>query len=66
MFLPLAKTGCANKEISMARKKDFIPRRDDDFFNFQGKLVNMVVANQVAWGIPDNIYPLSRSQEGKR
>jgi hypothetical protein len=29
-----------------------IPRRDDDFFNYQAKLVNMVVANQMAWGIP--------------
>ena len=25
---------------------------DDDFFNFQGKLVNMVVVNALAWGIP--------------
>jgi hypothetical protein len=26
--------------------------RDDDFFNFQGKMVNKVVTNQVAWNIP--------------
>jgi hypothetical protein len=36
----------------MARKQSYIPKRDDDFFNFQAKLVNMVVANAVAWGIP--------------
>jgi hypothetical protein len=28
------------------------PRKDDELFNFQAKLVNMVVANAVAWGIP--------------
>ncbi len=32
---------------------DWIPTRDDDFFNFQGNLVNLVVANKVAWGIAD-------------
>jgi len=45
----------------MARKRgvDYIPGRDDDFFNFQTKLVNMVVANKVAWGIPDGaVNPL--------
>ncbi|MFH1232006.1 MAG: hypothetical protein V1709_10980 [Planctomycetota bacterium] len=26
--------------------------RDDDFFNFQAKLVNEVVTNAVAWTIP--------------
>jgi len=35
------------------RRKDYIPLRDDDFFNFQGNLVNKVVANKVVWGIPD-------------
>ena len=35
----------------MARKIGYIPRKDDDFFNFQAKLVNEVVANAVAWGI---------------
>ncbi|MBI4712307.1 MAG: hypothetical protein HY762_03245 [Planctomycetes bacterium] len=30
-----------------------MPRmNDDNFFNWQGKLVNMVVVNAVAWGIP--------------
>jgi len=45
----------------MARKRGFeyIPNRDDDFFTFQGKLINMVVANKAAWGIPDSaITPL--------
>jgi len=27
-------------------------RRDDDYFNFQAKVVNKSVANQVAWGLP--------------
>jgi len=36
----------------MARRKDYIPLRDDDFFNFQGNLVNLVVTNAVAWGVP--------------
>jgi len=35
----------------MARVRTYIPKRDDDFFNFQGNLVNIVVANAVAWGI---------------
>jgi len=35
----------------MVRKGDYIPKRDDDFFNFQGNLDNEVVANAVAWGI---------------
>jgi len=34
------------------RKLGYMPRKDDDFFNFQGNLVNAVVANAVAWGIP--------------
>ena len=43
----------------MARRKSYMPVRDDDFFNFQAKLVNMVVANKVAWGIPDSaVNPL--------
>ena len=37
----------------MPIQKRYIPLRDDDFFNFQGNLVNIVVANKVAWGIPD-------------
>jgi len=37
----------------MARRVYYIPRRDDDFFNFQGNLVNKVVANKTVWGIPD-------------
>ena len=36
----------------MARRIGYIPRKDDEFFNFQAKLVNMVVANAAAWGIP--------------
>jgi hypothetical protein len=28
------------------------PRTDDNFFNWQGKLVNKVVTNAVAWNIP--------------
>ena len=36
----------------MARRIGYIPRRDDDFFNFQAKLVNEVVANAAGWGIP--------------
>jgi len=36
----------------MARKRSYIPKRDDDFFNFQGNLVNQVVTNAAAWGIP--------------
>ena len=34
-------------------KKYYIPKRDGDFFSFQGNLVNKVVANKTAWGIPD-------------
>jgi len=36
----------------MPRGKQYIPVRDDDFFNFQGNLVNIVVTNAAAWGIP--------------
>jgi hypothetical protein len=43
----------------MPRGKQYIPVKDDDFFNFQGNLVNLVVANKVAWGIPDSaVNPL--------
>jgi len=43
----------------MPRGKQYIPVRDDDFFNFQGNLVNIVVTNKVAWGIPDSaVNPL--------
>lgn len=37
----------------MAIKKRYIPVKDDDFFNFQGNLVNIVDTNAAAWGIPD-------------
>jgi len=37
----------------MAKRVYYIPRRDDDFFTFQGNLVNKVVANKAVWGIPD-------------
>jgi len=36
----------------MATPKRYIPVRDDDFFNWQGNFVNLVVINAVAWGIP--------------
>jgi len=36
----------------MARKTSYIPKRDDDFYTFQANLVNIVVTNAVAWGIP--------------
>jgi hypothetical protein len=32
--------------------KKYIPTTDDNFFNFQGNLVNIVVINAPAWGIP--------------
>ena len=35
----------------MGRVRGYIPKKDDDFYNFQGKLVNEVVTNAVAWGI---------------
>jgi hypothetical protein len=36
----------------MPVRKKYIPVRDDDFFTFQGNLVNIVVTNAAAWGIP--------------
>ena len=36
----------------MAIKKRYIPVKDKDFFVFQGNLVNIVVTNAAAWGIP--------------
>jgi hypothetical protein len=39
-------------EVIMAVHKRYIPLRDDDFFNWQGNFVNLVVANATAWGIP--------------
>jgi hypothetical protein len=36
----------------MATKKRYIPVKDKDFFVFQGNLVNIVVTNAPAWGIP--------------
>ena len=36
----------------MPRGKQYVPKRDDDFFNFQGNLVNIVATNAAAWGIP--------------
>lgn len=41
------------KDVIMTTRKRNVPRRDDDFFNFQGNIVNQVVANKTAWGIPD-------------
>jgi len=36
----------------MARKVDWIPRDDDNFFNKQGAYLDRVDANKTAWGIP--------------
>jgi hypothetical protein len=36
----------------MTIKKRYIPLRDDDFFNWQGNFVNLVVTNAVDWNIP--------------
>jgi hypothetical protein len=36
----------------MARTKDWIPKRDDDFFNKQEAYLDRVNTNKVAWGIP--------------
>lgn len=37
----------------MGRRKDYISRKDTEFFSFQKQLVDKVVANKVAWSIPD-------------
>jgi len=49
----------------MPKRVYFIPRKDDDFFNFQGNLVNKVVANKTTWVIPDAAVDVlvSRRQE---
>jgi len=49
----------------MPKRVYFIPRKDDDFFNFQGSLVNKVVANKTTWAIPDAAVDalVSRRQE---
>ena len=49
----------------MAGKRDYMPKKDDDFFNFQGNLVNKVVANKTTWTIPDTAVDalVSRRQE---
>ena len=33
-------------------RRAYMPRQDKDFYPFQGNLVNIVVLNAVAWGIP--------------
>jgi len=38
----------------MPKRVYFIPRKDDDFFNFQGQMVTKVQANKTAWGISDS------------
>jgi hypothetical protein len=49
----------------MTVHKRYIPLRDDDFFNFQGNLVNKVVANKTTWAIPNAALDalVSRRQE---
>ena len=43
------------REVFMARKRgiDYIPQKDDDFYNWQGNFVNVLVINAVAWLIPN-------------
>jgi hypothetical protein len=38
----------------MPKRRYYIPRKDDDFFNFQGNLLDKVVAKKAVWGIPDS------------
>ena len=38
----------------MAKSKDWIPKQDDDFYNKQKSYFELIVANKVAWGIPDS------------
>jgi hypothetical protein len=43
----------------MGRRNDWLPLRDDDFYNKQRAYFERIVANKVAWGIPDSaIAPL--------
>mgnify|MGYP001559303047 CR=1 FL=1 len=43
----------------MRGAKDWIPTRYDDFYNKQRAYFERIVANKVAWGIPDTaIDPL--------
>jgi len=43
----------------MPKSLDWIPKRDDDIFNKQRAYFERIVANKVAWGIPDGaIAPL--------
>jgi hypothetical protein len=43
----------------MPKRGDWIPKRDDDFYNKQKSYLELVVANKLAWGIPDTaIDPL--------
>jgi hypothetical protein len=37
----------------MSGKRDYIPKKDDVFFNFQSNLVNIVVANKTTWALPE-------------
>jgi len=37
----------------MAIKKRYIPLKDDEFFNWQGNFMNIVVLNKTDWDIPD-------------
>lgn len=38
----------------MPKRVYYIPRKDDDFFNFQGILVDKVSVKKAVWGIPDS------------
>ena len=38
--------------MGIGRRKSYMPEKDKDFHVFQANLVNIVVANAVAWGIP--------------
>lgn len=43
----------------MPKRQDWIPTRNDDFYNKQRSYFDRIVANKVAWGIPDGaIAPL--------
>jgi len=49
----------------MPKRVYFIPRKDGDFFNFQGQMVNKVQAKKADWDIPDSAVDVLTSHQSK-
>lgn len=49
--------------VGIAKKSDYIPRRDTDFDDFQDVFMLVLVAQAAAWGVPPGVVTNLQMQQ---